>query len=208
MYRARSLVPGFCNQERTFAKTYNHPVAETPSDLYTLPNVNRDDRHFAGTNQTIRIFQLTQAEWIKQAQESLKTSITQFHRCEPLMTYIKHVMSLDAKGNGGVSPPNIFGPKLTNEQKAELLDAYYWVHMKHQDSHKTVLFYYKLFGWYVRLKDGYRSTKSYDTRQLILKRNELIQKGSISLQQRPKVNPDRVKSARGRKRKSNVTPIL
>ncbi len=221
LYRTRSLVPGFYNQERTFAKVYAKTVPETPSNLYQNPNVNRDDRHFPLSNQTIRIFQFTQSEWVEYARECLKTTTTKLNRCEPLMTYIRYVMENKGKGTSRTtegsetrsdetkvdepSIPNIFGPKLTNEQKNELLDAYYWVHMKHDESHKPVLFYYKLSGWFVRAKDGYRSTKSHDARQLILKRNELIQKGSIALQVKTKQDAaNRVKSCRGRKRKVNV----
>ncbi len=122
------------------------------------------------------------------------------------MTYIRYVMSKDQKETEAepIAEPNIFGPKLTNEQKDELLDAYYWVHMKHDVRHKTILFYYKLYGWYVRAKDGYRTTKSYDMRQLNVKRRKLIENGAVHVQTKLTFDTNKLKSTRGRKPKKNV----
>lgn len=214
-YRTRSLVPGFCNQERTFSSMYKHPIPKTPSDLYKRPNINRDDRFFSRTNQTIRLFQFTQQEWIQHARECLKTSSTvKFNKCEPLMTYIRHVIATEEnaneKSNEKEPEPNIFGPKLTDDQKDELLDAYYWVHVhsKRDATHKTVLFYYKLYGWYVRAKDGYQKRKSDETRQLNIKRQKLIKSTTgtvpVQVQTKLKLDENRVKSTRGRKPKQNV----
>lgn len=132
------------------------------------------------------------------------------------MTYIRHVISKDDRKdtdrgeNANGCEPNIFGPKLTNDQKDELLDAYYWtcVHSNRDSTHKTVLFYYKLYGWYVRAKDGYQKRKSDETRQLNIKRQKLIKSttGTVPVQVQTKLNlnPNRVKSTRGRKPKQNV----
>lgn len=204
-YRTRSLVPGFCNNERTFANVYNCIVPKTPTNLYKRQNVNRDDRYFDGTNQTVRLFQLTQAEWIQHARECLKTPSTiTFNKCEPLMTYIRYVVQCGEEKEPKESPPNIFGAKLTNDQKEELLDAYYWVHMKGDPTHKTVLFYYKLYGWFARVKDGYRSTKNHELRELNIKRQKLIAFGSLRVQPKHSVDANRLKSSRGRKPKQNV----
>lgn len=204
-YRTRSLVPGFCNNERTFAKVYNCVVPKTPTNLYKRPNINRDDRYFSGTNQTVRLFQFTQAEWIQHAHECLKTpSTVTFNKCEPLITYIRYVVQGGESKDSKEPPPNIFGAKLTNDQKEELLDAYYWVHMKGDPTHKTVLFYYKLYGWFARMKDGYRSTKSHELRELNIKRQKLIALGSLPVQPKQSESPNRVKSTRGRKPKQNV----
>ena len=150
------------------------------------------------------MFQLTQNEWMDLARHVAKTSmLAKIGRCEPLLTYVQFVLK-EKKETTAPAAPNILGPRLTADQKRELLDAFYWAEIKHDDKYRPVLQFYKLFGWYVRLKDGYRIMKTQDARQLVLKRSKLIQNGELSLQPRETRDADRIKSRRGRKRKNNA----
>jgi len=207
-YKSKSYVPGYCNGEKTYEQAYSTKVPATPAELYQHPNINKDDRQFRATQQTVRIHQLTSDEWLKHAEQCMKSSslLTMSH-CEPMMTYIRYILKqrdLRQKNKPPEPVPSILGAKLTNDQKRELLDAFYWVHFKKEERFRSILFYYKLYGWYVRVKDGYRITKANDARQLVIKRSQLIEKGQLQLKVRPVVSSDRAKSRRGRKRKLNV----
>lgn len=209
-YRTRSLVPGECNQGRTYAASFQLTIPETPTDEYRQVNINKDDRHFMQRNATIGIFQFNHAEWLQYANQCIKsTMLLKLSNYEPLMTYINYILrKQNHKPCDGELPPapSIFGPKLIPQQKRELMDAFYWMNMhpSRNEQYKPVLFFYKLFGWFVRKKDGYRMTKQHDARQLVLKRSQLIQNGTIPLELRVPLSADRTKSARGRKRKINT----
>jgi len=207
-YKSKSYYPGYCNNEKTYEQAYSLKVPPTPIEMYQHPNINKDDRQFKATQQTIRIHQLTSEEWLAHAGQCMKSSVLlTLSQCEPMMTYIRHLMKqkeLKQKNKPLEQPPAILGAKLTADQKRELLDAFYWVHFKTDEKYRSILFYYKLYGWYVRVKDGYRITKANDARQLIIKRSQLIEKGQLQLKLRPVVSSDRAKSRRGRKRKLNV----
>jgi hypothetical protein len=219
-YRARIVVPGFCNQERTGEQCMNIKVPKTPSAEYIRPNINKDDRYFTKTQQTIRIYEYTQAEWIELARKCVNNIKVMQMNFQPLTIYCQYVLKAKAAnaqsqfqpgsqsqpqlgGQDGLTPPAIFSAKLTKVQKDELLDAFYWSEMKHNREYMGIINYYKLLGWFVRRKDGYRQTKHHMERQSVLKRNQLIANGTLQLKYELPKNG--VKSARGRKRKQNVT---
>jgi hypothetical protein len=199
-YRSKSHVPGVCNDGKTYAQTYHKTIPPTPTNAYDIPNVNKDHRFIKQTYQIICMHELSPNEWLEFATKCIRTSAVLAWNCEPLVTYMQYVLNQKKESK---EPPHIYGPKMTKEQKDELLDAYYWVNIQRDDSLKDVLFFYRLYGYYVRANDGYRITKANEARQLILKRHELIAKGELPVKVRYLDDQnEKHKSRRGRKRKN------
>lgn len=199
MYRTRHIIPGYCNNEQTCKQAFGALTPPpTPTSEYVHRNPNKMDRQFHQPNVVIRMYEFTQDEWIEFAKKCIQSPKIHKYGYEPLTTYYIYV--LQSKTNPLLAKPNQFGARLTLAQSRELLDAYYWVHMKQDAKYQSVLFYYKMFGWYVRAKDSYRITKNVVDRHLFQKQQQLIQMGIASVQLKP-TDEDKRKSFRGRKKR-------
>lgn len=123
-----------------------------------------DERYIHSIGTKIAIVSMTYEQWVRQAKQMAGLSLLSSN--SPMATLVKYV----AEGNE--RPPMPVAPRLSDAQRSQLLDAFYWVVIRRESRYQPVLQYYVENGWNVLQKFKYQSKK----KQLGLSRNPRTKK--------------------------------